>query len=660
MARIPESFIQDVLNRVDIVDVVEKYLPLKKAGQNYQACCPFHKEKSPSFTVSPSKQFYHCFGCGAHGTAIGFVMEYEGLNYPEAIRKLAEGLGMVVPVEEGGPAPAEKAAPGIFDVLKGAFDFYRAALKKSPEAIAYFRKRGVEGKTAARFGLGYAPGGEDWQALKAIYPDYDWNRLLLEAGLVIEKEETKRRYDRFRDRVMFPILNQRGAVIGFGGRVLGQGEPKYLNSPETPVFEKGRELYGLPQARAAIREHNRVLVTEGYMDVVMLHQHGVEYAVASLGTACTPEHIKKLLKLADEVIFGFDGDKAGRRAAWRALENALPQVRDGKEVRFLFLPPEHDPDSYVQEFGREAFENLLTHEALPLSQYLLRELALQIDLGSEEGRAKLWHVAKPYLQQLHEAPALRLLVQKRLGELCHFSAADMAQLQESAPPPSRPMVAADAESPYPHAHREDVGYEEMAAPAAWQPAGARGGRGKGQGLGAWRGAGRNGGDWRERRAREEREAKGLSAPPPAQRTQQDPLLRLMQLVLCDPALLAGLDPVEARWPHEGRVALVLELLGLARSQPQQPGALLLEFWRDRPEFSYLQQCHADGLATFERFPREEREQELRDTCLLIERRIIQPRRQARRAELDERRANGGLTELEKQEYLQLLQDAAAG
>lgn len=650
MARIPESFIQDVLNRVDIVDVVEKYLPLKKAGQNYQACCPFHKEKSPSFTVSPSKQFYHCFGCGAHGTAIGFVMEYEGLNYPEAIRKLAEGLGMAVPLEDMGSAPADKAQPGILDVLKGAFDFYRGALKKSPEAIAYFRKRGVEGKTAARFGLGYAPGGEDWQALKVIYPDYDWNKLLPEAGLVIEKEDTKRRYDRFRDRVMFPIMNQRGAVIGFGGRVLGQGEPKYLNSPETPVFEKGRELYGLPQARAAIRDRGRVLVSEGYMDVVMLHQHGIEYAVASLGTACTPEHVKKLLKLADEVIFGFDGDKAGRRAAWRALENALPLVRDGKEVRFLFLPSEHDPDSYVQEFGREAFERLIDDEALPLSQYLLRELALQVDLTSEEGRAKLWHIARPYLEQLQEAPVLRLLVQKRLGELCELTQADMAQLQ--APQGS-------AESPVP-GHYDDTEpprYYQGGYSSVQESDGPFRGRERKSGRAVRPGAGasRRTGDWRAQRELEEREAKGLVAAPPAQRAQLDPMLKLFRLVLCDPSAVAELDPVEARWPQEGRLALLSELLALARSQPQQPGALLLEFWRDRPEFDYLDQCLQEGLQLYGRFPQAERAQELRDTCILIERRIIQPRRVERRAELDYRRENGGLTEQEKQEYLRLLQ-----
>ncbi|MGL6042235.1 MAG: DNA primase, partial [Deefgea sp.] len=429
MALIPDDFIQDLLNRVDIVDVVERYLPLKKAGQNYMACCPFHKEKSPSFTVSQTKQFYHCFGCGVHGSALTFVMEHQALSFPEAVRQLAESVGMQIPVSDKPITEEQKKAPGIYDVLKTAFDFYRAQLKTAPAAIDYFKRRGVTGKTAAKFGLGYAPGGDDWQPLKAIYPDYDWNALLAEAGLVIDKEESKRRYDRFRERVMFPIINQRGQVIGFGGRVMGQGEPKYLNSPETPVFTKGRELYGLPQARTAIRDHNRVLVAEGYMDVVMLHQHGVEYAVASLGTACTPEHVRKLLKLADEVVFGFDGDKAGIKAAWRALENSLPEVKDGKELKFLFLPAEHDPDSYVQAFGREQFELLIAESALPLSQYLLKELAGQVDLTMEEGRARLVHIARPYLEELKQAPILKLMIGKRLAEMCQLSSAEFASLQ---------------------------------------------------------------------------------------------------------------------------------------------------------------------------------------------------------------------------------------
>lgn len=416
MALIPEDFIQDLLNRVDIIDVVERYLPLKKTGQNYSACCPFHKEKSPSFTVSPTKGFYHCFGCGAHGSAISFVMEYESLDFPDAVRKLAESVGMPLPITEPGQqdhgAPARQK--GLTELLTQAMHFYRSQLKQSPQAIQYLKKRGLTGEIAARFGLGYAPPG--WQPLSACFGDYLSNPQLAESGLVIDKEDNQRRYDRFRDRIMFPILSQKQAVIGFGGRILESGEPKYLNSPETPVFNKGRELYGLPQARAAIRDLGRVLVVEGYMDVVALAQHGVEYAVASLGTACTPEHIQKLLKLADEVYFSFDGDRAGQKAAWRALENAIPHVTDGKKLAFLFLPEEHDPDSYIREFGKAAFEEQLLGQSMTLVSYLIKELSSQVELASEEGRARLVHLAKPYLEAL-KAPVLNQLLRKRLAEL---------------------------------------------------------------------------------------------------------------------------------------------------------------------------------------------------------------------------------------------------
>ena len=326
---IPQEFIQSLLGRVDIVDVVDRYVKLKKAGANFQACCPFHNEKTPSFTVSPTKQFYHCFGCGAHGNAIGFLMEYSGLAYPEAIRALAETVGLPVPETRGtgGFKGAADAAPGLAARMMEALSYYRAELKKSKAAIDYLKGRGVSGEIAARYGLGYAPDG--WQNLEAVFSDYA-TASLKDTGLVIdsepEGERKSRRYDRFRHRVMFPILDARGNVIGFGGRVIGAGEPKYLNSPETPLFEKGRELYGLYQARRAIRDASQVIVVEGYMDVVALAQHGVENAVATLGTATTPVHVGKLLKMADNVVFCFDGDAAGRKAAWRALEVSLPVV----------------------------------------------------------------------------------------------------------------------------------------------------------------------------------------------------------------------------------------------------------------------------------------------------------------------------------------------
>ncbi|MDQ3027202.1 MAG: DNA primase, partial [Pseudomonadota bacterium] len=376
---IPQDFIQSLLGRVDIVDVVDRHVKLKKAGANFSACCPFHNEKTPSFTVSPSKQFYHCFGCGVHGNAIGFLMEYSGLAYPEAIRALAETVGMPVPEARGRPdKPGAAPAPGLAARMMDALTYYRAELKKSKVAIDYLKGRGLSGEIAARYGVGFAPDG--WQNLEAVFTDYATGPLK-DTGLIIdseaEGEKKSRRYDRFRNRVMFPILDARGNVIGFGGRVIGEGEPKYLNSPETPLFEKGRELYGLYQARRAIRDANQVLVVEGYMDVVALAQHGVENAVATLGTATTPFHLSKLLKLADNVVFCFDGDSAGRKAAWRALEVGLPVLADGKVVSFLFLPPEDDPDTYVRREGKEGFLQAVA-AAKPLSQFLLAELASKV------------------------------------------------------------------------------------------------------------------------------------------------------------------------------------------------------------------------------------------------------------------------------------------
>lgn len=619
MARIPESFVQDLLGRIDIVDVIERYLPLKKAGQNYSACCPFHKEKSPSFTVSPTKQFYHCFGCGAHGSAVGFVMEYQGVGFPEAVRILAESAGVQMPAEDALPTEAEKAGPGLLDVLKTASNYYRAQLKVAPAAISYLKGRGVTGRTAAKFAIGYAPGGEDWQALRQAFPDYDWSKLLPEAGLVIEKEETKRRYDRFRDRVLFPILNQRSQVVGFGGRIMGVGEPKYLNSPETPVFEKGRELYGLPQARAAIRERGRVLVVEGYMDVVMLHQHGIEYAVATLGTACTPEHVKKLLKLADEVVFCFDGDAAGRRAAWRGLENSLPEVSDGKELRFLFLPTEHDPDSYVQAYGRERFEELLTQDALPLSQYLLRELSAQVDLSKEEGRAKLLHIAQPYLQRMAHAPALQLMLKKRLGELCQLSMSEMASLGGQS--------AERVEADWPERQER---YERAERPV-------RGGFKRDEGRRAWRG-----------------DDKPVPLQPQKRRPRQDVLQSLLQLVLFAPVLAAEGDPFWLSWPQDGFAGTVSAVLSRAREHPDMTGVALLESWREHEEFAVLSRAFQVACTLFGRFPVEELATEFAETCQAAGRTLERPVAVSRYSELEYRAANGGLTEAEKAEYLALI------
>jgi DNA primase len=439
---IPQDFIQSLLARVDIVDVVDRHVKLKKAGSNFSACCPFHTEKTPSFTVSPSKQFYHCFGCGAHGNAIGFLMEYQGLAYPEAIRSLAETVGMAVPETRArSDRPAE--APALTARMHDALAYYRAELKKSRAAIDYLKGRGLSGEIAARYGLGYAPDG--WQNLAAVFSDYASGELK-DTGLVIDSdagesgEKKSRRYDRFRHRVMFPILDARGNVIGFGGRVIGEGEPKYLNSSETPLFEKGRELYGLYQARRAIRDANEVVVVEGYMDVVALAQHGVENAVATLGTATTPFHLGKLLRLADNVVFCFDGDAAGRKAAWRALEVALPVLTDGKVVRFLFLPAEDDPDTFVRREGADGFRAALAG-AKPLSQFLFGELTSRVDMASEEGRARFVAEAKPLVTQI-AAPALGAMLRNRLAELARLTPEEIGVLvphtaapRKEAPPP---------------------------------------------------------------------------------------------------------------------------------------------------------------------------------------------------------------------------------
>ena len=403
MALIPQSFIADLLNRVDIVDVVGQHVKLKKAGANYQGLCPFHSEKSPSFSVSPTKQFYHCFGCGAHGSAISFLMEYSGLGYVDAIEELARSAGLDVPREErsANDVARQKQALALSEVMNSAADWYRQQLKVSTRAVDYLKGRGLTGEIAKRYALGYAPDG--WQGLEAVFGDYSNEevvKLLLEGGLLIQSEQTEgapvKRYDRFRDRIMFPIRNPKGQTIGFGGRILDQGEPKYLNSPETPLFSKGNTLYGLFEARQAIRTKEYVLVCEGYMDVVALAQLGFPNAVATLGTACTANHVRMLLRQTDKVIFSFDGDAAGQRAAQRALEACLPLMSDDKEIRFLFLPTEHDPDSYVRTYGEAAFEKVIK-EAMSLSSFFFKVASEDHELTTPEGRAQTHHAAKPLL-----------------------------------------------------------------------------------------------------------------------------------------------------------------------------------------------------------------------------------------------------------------------
>src|SRR4051812_25011406 len=428
---IPQSFIQDLLNRVDIVDVVGRHVQLKKGGANFMGLCPFHSEKSPSFTVSPTKQFYHCFGCGAHGTAIGFLIEYSGKSFPDAVDELARDAGLEVPRSTPQDELRREAGADAGELLLRAAKFYRTRLRESPRAIAYLKERGLTGDIAARFGIGYAP--DDWQPLAAALPYAD--KGLETAGLVIAADGGKR-YDRFRDRIMFPIHDQSGRVLGFGGRVLDKGEPKYLNSPETPLFSKGRELYGLYLARNAIRQAGKVVVVEGYMDVVALAQHGVEYVVATLGTATTPTHVQKLFRLTDTVVFCFDGDAAGRRAAWRALENALPMLVDGKNAQFLFLPDGEDPDDYIRARGKAAFETLLAH-ATPLSEFLLAELAALHPPITAEGRAALVTAARPLLAQI-SAPVLAALLRRKVAEVSGLPEGELTRLMRLPPPDAMP------------------------------------------------------------------------------------------------------------------------------------------------------------------------------------------------------------------------------
>ncbi|MBP9061284.1 MAG: DNA primase, partial [Rhodoferax sp.] len=434
---IPQSFIQELVARADVVEIVGRYVQLKKGGANFMGLCPFHGEKSPSFSVSPAKQFYHCFGCGKNGTVISFMMEHVGMSFVEAVKDLAQQYGMQVPEDEASPQDRAHAAEvrekqaTLTDVLEKAGDAYRKQLKKSPRAIDYLKGRGLSGEVARQYGLGYAP--EGWRALASVFPKYD-EPLLVESGLVIlhaEEGEDEKRYDRFRDRIMFPIRNVKGECIGFGGRVLGDEKPKYLNSPETPVFSKGRELYGLFEARTALREQGYVLVTEGYMDVVALAQLGFPNAVATLGTACTAEHVQKLFRFTDSVVFSFDGDAAGRRAARKALDGALPFATDVRSIKFLFLPAEHDPDSFIREFGKDAFARYVS-EAVPLSRFLIDAVREGCDLNTAEGRAHTASNAKPLWMQLPEG-ALKLQLLGEIGELVQLSSRELNDLWHPKP-----------------------------------------------------------------------------------------------------------------------------------------------------------------------------------------------------------------------------------
>jgi DNA primase len=439
MGLIPQTFIDELIARADIVEVIGSRVQLKKAGREFKACCPFHNEKSASFWVSPEKQFYHCFGCGAHGTVLRFLMEHDHMAFPEAVEELATRLGLDVP-HEGGNAPGgpRRVDEPLYDVMGRVAQFYTEALSRDERAQQYVAKRGLDREIVEKFGIGYAP--NSWNdVLRRFGGTEDARRALSDLGLIIERDrghirDGDRHYDRFRDRIMFPIRDGRGRIIAFGGRILDQGEPKYLNSPETVLFHKGRELYALYEARRSRTNLKRLLIVEGYMDAVRLHQYGINYAVATLGTATTPEHFKRIFRIVSEVVFAFDGDRAGRAAAWRALQHALPEARQGREIRFLFLPDGHDPDSLVGEEGAEAFERRLD-ATLPLSEYLIRELSEQSDLSHADGRAHFSENARPLWSKLPDG-VYRELMLARIAEVVGIGPQRLQELWSAGHPGS--------------------------------------------------------------------------------------------------------------------------------------------------------------------------------------------------------------------------------
>ncbi|AYD63985.1 DNA primase [Achromobacter sp. B7] len=626
---IPESFIQDLLARVDVVDVVGRYVQLRKGGANLLGLCPFHNEKSPSFTVSPTKQFYHCFGCGAHGSAITFLMEHTGTSFPEAVRTLAASAGMTVPEENRSPRQQQETARRKAEesrhtqVLDAAQAHYLKQLRASPAAIRYLKQRGLTGEIAAHFGLGWS--GTDRHGLAQVFPNYD-DPTLVESGLVIESEDG-RRYDRFRERVMFPIRNARGSLIGFGGRIIGKGEPKYLNSPETPLFSKGHELYGLWEARQAIRQEGQVIVVEGYMDVVGLAQQGIANAVATLGTATTPDHVKKLLRASDKVIFSFDGDGAGRRAAWRALQACLPVLRDDIAIRFLFLPSEHDPDSYVRELGAEAFRACLG-DAVALSRFLLDELASRHNMNEAEGRASCLHEAKPLLAAIPEC-ALRVQIEREMAKLVQLTPEEMSQIlaqqpaKPFAPPGAAKASAGEAGAPSGHSGSDqdgghsDMGYDfaghdfhdipaeepDFADYGHFPSAGGGAAAGSGQRSGGkpeWKSKG----DWKGKsdwkggkgnwKGRRDNDVGGFEG----RRTMPSLAKRLLGLLLAHPELVDSMGDQQLEViDHGPHLGLVRDLIMLAQSSgARHVGALLEAAEPDSDLATVLKGLRADILS----------------------------------------------------------------
>ena len=534
--RIPQSFIDELVARTDLVELIGARVPLKKAGREFKACCPFHDEKSASFWVSPDKQFYHCFGCGAHGTAVGFLMNYDRMSFPEAVEELAGRAGLEIPREARADDGRTRDEADLAGLMGQVAQHYAALLKRDSRAHQYATSRGLTPETIVQFAIGFA--ANSWNdVLNRFGGDTKKRDALAACGLIIEREsgqirDGERHYDRFRDRLMFPIRDARGRVIAFGGRVIDQGEPKYLNSPETALFHKGRELYGLYEVRQSRAPLKRLMVVEGYMDVVRLHQAGIRYAVATLGTATTPEHLKRAFRLVSEVIFAFDGDRAGRAAAWRALQNALPEAREGRQLKFLFLPDGHDPDTLVGEEGPEAFERRLD-SALPLSEYLVQELTAQVDLSHADGRARFAELARPLVARVPEGVYRELLVE-RLAEAIRLPATRLRDLWDSG---------------------------SRAAPVA-------GSRVAGAGAAGTRSAARSG-----------------------QSAGRGGLMRQAVLALVHhPSIAAQLSPTELEILEileEPGSDILRNLIADLRTEPCQSTGQLLERWRDRPEAERL-------------------------------------------------------------------------
>ncbi|MDF3935506.1 DNA primase [Pseudomonas citronellolis] len=590
---IPQSFIDDLLNRTDILDVVGSRIQLKKTGKNYSACCPFHKEKTPSFTVSPDKQFYYCFGCGAGGNALGFVMDHDNLDFIQAVEDLAKRAGMDVPREEGRRGKARQPTDSpLYPLLTAAADYYRQALKSHPArkaAVEYLKGRGLTGEIARDFGLGFAPPGWD-NLVKHLGGDNLQLKAMLDAGLLVENPDSGKRYDRFRDRVIFPIRDSRGRVIAFGGRVLGDDKPKYLNSPETAVFHKGQELYGLFEARKNNRDLDEIMVVEGYMDVIALAQQGIRNAVATLGTATSEEHIKRLFRLVPNILFCFDGDQAGRKAAWRALESALSNLQDGRKIRFLFLPEGEDPDSLVRAEGPDAFRARLVQQAQPLADYFFQQLTQEADPSTLEGKAHLATLAGPLLEKI-PGNTLRLLMRQRLGQITGLSGEALNQLNAPRASHAAPSATADAHaheySDYDVGHFADHGESNYQDSASYFEApsdfagGKQGkkpwkGERKWEGKGKWDGKGGKRGEFTPRQPRTE-----ISV--------ESPTLTALRTLLHHPQLAQKVEDA-SHFANEGQTysQLLAALVEALQKNPKQRSMQLIARWHGTPQGRLLQ------------------------------------------------------------------------